>query len=173
MKSLLPDYNLLIAVIARLRMVFPRSRLLHTLRVPDESFSPQAWKRSVFIRVVDCGSSNAAELEINSLFNPVYDAEQYGFQLVASPRHADLLLITGPISRNMEEALLAAFHAMPEPRRVVTLGDDLADNSPFNKSYAVVPLPEEISAVRVAHIPGDPPAPLEILEALLRLDLMD
>lgn len=123
--------------------------------------------RSVAIRVVDCGSSNAVEQELNALFNPVYDAERFGFHLVASPRHADLLLISGPVTRNMHAALLAAFRAMPEPRRVITIGDDIGANSVFNRSYAVVSLPDEIANARIAHIPGDPPSPEEILQALL------
>ncbi len=139
------------------------------LALRDEN--PAGWRRSIFIRIVDCGSSNAAETEIAALFNPLYDAERFGLSLVASPRHADLLLISGPVTRNMQAALLDAFHAMPEPRRVVTLGDDLANNSTFHQSYAVVTLPDEISAVRIAHIPGNPPSPEEILEVLLTLEL--
>ena len=146
------------------------TRPLYT-QTPFAQVDPSDWKRSISIRVIDCGSSNAAEQEILSIFNPIYDAEQYGFHLVASPRHADVLLITGPITRNMHAALLDAFYAMPEPRKVVTLGDDIAGNSALNQSYAIVSLPEEIAAVHVAHIPGDPPTPEEILKVLLRLDL--
>ncbi len=126
--------------------------------------------RSVAIRVVDGGSSGDVEQEIQAIFNPVYDAERYGFHLVTSPRHADVLLVSGPLTRNMEAALLAAFDAMPEPRRVVTVGDEIAGQGIFRDSYAVVPLPEEIRAACVGHVPGDPPAPADILAVLLEMD---
>jgi Ni,Fe-hydrogenase III small subunit len=101
-----------------------------------------------------------------AIFNPVYDAEQYGFSLAASPRQADVLLVSGPLTRNMEAALLAGFEAMPDQRKVITIGDYFAGKNMFGDSYAVIPLPEEIVAARVAHIPGDPPSPAQILEAL-------
>ncbi len=126
--------------------------------------------RSVAIRVVDGGSSGETEQEILAIFNPVYDAERYGFHLVVSPRHADVLLVSGPLTRNMETALLAAFTAMPEPRRVVTIGDEIAGQGIFADSYAVVPLPEAILAARVGHVPGDPPSPDVILAALRNID---
>ncbi len=127
-------------------------------------------RKSLFIRQVDGGSSNAVEQEIAAIFNPVYDAERFGIQLVTSPRHADILLLTGPLTRNMRNAVLAAFHAMPIPRRVVTVGDGFDHRGVFDGSYAIVPLPDEITAARVAHIPGDPPTPLQILDVLLKLD---
>lgn len=125
--------------------------------------------RSIFIRHVDCGSCNAAEQEIAALFNAIYDLERFGFHLVASPRHADLLMLTGPLARNMRPALLEAFNAMPEPRRVITVGDAFGTDSLFAHSYAVVPLPEDILAARVAHIPGNPPSPEMMLQVLLTL----
>jgi Ni,Fe-hydrogenase III small subunit len=137
---------------------------------------PAAWQanpirgRSLAIRVVDCGSNGAAEQEMAAIFNPVYDAERFGLHLVTSPRHADVLLVSGPLARNMEAALLAALEAMPEPRRVVTIGDDLSDQSVFADTYGVIPLPPAVLAVRVAHIPGNPPAPAEILAALLAIN---
>jgi Ni,Fe-hydrogenase III small subunit len=136
---------------------------------------PGSWNRSekrgrsMAIRVVDCGSSGAAEQEILALFGPVYDAERFGFSLTASPRHADILLVSGPLTRNMETALLATFEAMPEPRRVVTIGNDIIGQGIFGDSYAVIPLPEIIAAACVAHVPGDPPAPSEILSALRKI----
>ncbi len=90
--------------------------------------------RSIAIRVIDCGSSGAVEQEILAIFNPVYDAEQYGFQLAASPRHADVLLVSGPLTRSMEAALLATFEAMPDPRRVVTIGDAFTGQGIFGDS---------------------------------------
>jgi len=139
----------------------------HTLQVGSGRFSS---KRSVFIRAVDGGSSNGEELEIANLFNPVYDLSQYGFSLTASPRHADLLLISGPLTNGMLSSLVDAFRAMPEPRRVVTLGDAWGPESIFALSYAIVPLPGEILAARVAHIPGNPPSPRQMIEVLIHLD---
>jgi Ni,Fe-hydrogenase III small subunit len=127
-------------------------------------------RRSVGIRVVDCGSNYAAEQEILAMFNPVYDAERFGLYLVTSPRHADVLLVTGPLTRNMVAPLLAAFRAMPEPRRVVSVGDDCGSQGVYRGSYAVVPFPDEILAARVAHVPGDPPEPGQIIQALLEVD---
>jgi Ni,Fe-hydrogenase III small subunit len=154
-------------VFSRLAKIFFWTKAIYTETLPGERSQPKPG-RSVFIRVVDCGSSNAAEQEILAMFNPIYDAERLGFHLISSPRHADLLLVTGPVTLNMQAALIAAFRAMPEPRRVVTIGDDLGVNSVFNQSYAVVPLPDEIVAARVAHIPGDPPSPEQILQALMQ-----
>jgi Ni,Fe-hydrogenase III small subunit len=151
-------------VIRRLQQILPWRNPLHT--EDDHHITP----KSIFIRHVDAGSSNAIEQEITALFNPVYDVERFGFHLVASPRHADILLITGPFTRSMEAAALAAFHAMPEPRRVITAGDGFEEDSVFHSSYAVTPLPDEIAAVRVAHIPGDPPSPQQILDVLLSLE---
>jgi Ni,Fe-hydrogenase III small subunit len=159
-------FDLLSLVMHHINQLFPWQKPLFA-----ETSPAHAKRRSLFIRQVDCGSSNAAEQEILALFNPIYDAEQYGIHLVASPRQADLLLITGPITRNMVSALLATFYAMPEPRRVVTVGDDMDRNPIFWNSYAVVPLPAEICSVRLAHIPGDPPSPRKILEVLLNLDM--
>jgi Ni,Fe-hydrogenase III small subunit len=166
-RARIPKPSLFKTVLRRARKVFFWLKPTYTETLPGEN-TRQGSRRSVFIRVVDCGSSNAAEQEILAIFNPVYDAERLGFRLVASPRHADLLLVTGPITRNMQAALLAAFRAMPEPRRVITVGDDLGSTSIFNRSYAVVPLPEEVAAALIAHIPGDPPSPEQILQALIQ-----
>lgn len=127
--------------------------------------------RSVFIRHVDGGSCNGCELEIAALFNPIYDAERFGFHLVASPRHADVLLVTGPLTRSMEAALVGAFRAMPEPRCVVTVGDGFRAGTPFADSYTVVPLPVEMESAWQAHVMGDPPTPQAILSVLLALSL--
>jgi Ni,Fe-hydrogenase III small subunit len=140
---------------------------IHTLRVGSNQ---KHLKRSIFIRAVDGGSSNGEELEIANLFNPVYDLSQYGFSLTASPHHADLLLISGPITIGMLSSLVDAFRAMPEPRRVITLGDAWGPESIFASSYAVVALPSEIQAACVAHIPGNPPSPSQMIEVLINLD---
>jgi Ni,Fe-hydrogenase III small subunit len=125
---------------------------------------------SIFIRHLDAGSCNDCELEIAALSNPIYDFERFGFHVVASPRHADVLLVTGPFTRSMEAAALAAFRAMPEPRRVVTVGDGFRPDGLFGDSYAVLPLPEEMIPCWVVHVPGDPPSPHDLLEVLLTLE---
>lgn len=125
---------------------------------------------SVFVRHLDGGSCNDCELEIAALSNPIYDLERFGLHIVASPRHADVLLVTGPFTRSMEAAALAAFRAMPEPRRVVTAGDGFRPGGPWHGSYAVTALPQEMAPCWVAHVMGDPPAPAALLEALLALD---
>jgi len=149
-------------------------RLIRTLFLRPPAYTkPNAIprrRRSIAIRVVDCGSNNGVEQEIQAMFNPIYDAERYGLRLVTSPRHADVLLVTGPLTRNMERPLLAAFRAMPEPRRVVTVGDDVEGGGVYTGSYAIIPLPKEILAARAAHVPGDPPAPDQILQKLLEVD---
>ncbi|MEI6043440.1 MAG: hypothetical protein WCS37_03505 [Chloroflexota bacterium] len=144
------------------------TRELSSSGQPDHQWNGQS-KRSIFIRHVDGGSCNAAELEISAIFNPIYDVGRYGFHLVVSPRHADLLLLTGPLTANMETAVLETFRAMPEPRRVVTVGDGFDEDGPFQGSYAIRPLPAEILAFRVAHISGDPPSPAEMVDALLKI----
>jgi Ni,Fe-hydrogenase III small subunit len=122
------------------------------------------------MRHVDAGSCNDCELELTALCNPIYDLERFGLQFVASPRHADVLLISGPFTRSMREATLAAFNAMPAPRRVVTLGDALEPGALFQNSYAIAPLPDEILAARILHVPGNPPSPQQLLDALLTLE---
>ncbi len=122
--------------------------------------------RSLAIREVDAGSCNGCELEINALGNPYYNLEGLGIRFVASPRHADLLLVTGPVSRNMAMALKRTFDATPEPKLVVAVGDCACDGGVFGESYAscgrvssVIPVDVEVS--------GCPPEPLEILRGIL------
>ena len=92
---------------------------------------------SIQVRHVDAGSCNGCEIEIASAFGPVYDPERYGVRLVASPRHADVLLVTGPVTRNMVDPLLKAYEAMPSPKRVVALGDCARDCGVFAAAYGV------------------------------------
>lgn len=122
--------------------------------------------QALTIRQVDAGSCNGCELEIHALNNPYYNIEGLGIKFVASPRHADMLLVTGPVSRHMEEALRRTYDATPEPRLVVAVGDCGCSGGIFGESYA--------SCGRVAHVipvdaavPGCPPAPLEILRGIL------
>lgn len=120
------------------------------------------------IRHLDCGSCNACELELNALSNPVYDIEKYGIRFEASPRHADILAMTGPYTRSLDEAAKLTLAAMPVPR-IVTIGDCANGRGPFRKSYAVIDHPEEIRRAIICHIPGCPPSPLVLLEGLLKL----
>jgi Ni,Fe-hydrogenase III small subunit len=124
--------------------------------------------RSLAIREVDAGSCNGCELEINALNNPVYDIERFGLKFVASPRHADLLLVTGPVTWNMREALLRTYAATPDPKWVVALGDCAISCGAFAGSPAVVGPLVDILPVDL-HVPGCPPPPLDILRRLLSL----
>ncbi|TCH98005.1 NADH-quinone oxidoreductase subunit NuoB [Roseococcus sp. SYP-B2431] len=124
--------------------------------------------RSLAIRQVDAGSCNACELEINALQNVVHDLERFGLRFVASPRHADILLVTGPLTRNMAEALLRARAATPDPMWVVALGDCAVDGGVFKGSYAVLGGVEAALPVDLV-IPGCPPSPTQILEGLVAL----
>ena len=124
--------------------------------------------RALAIREIDPGSCNGCELEINALNNPVYDIERFGLKFVASPRHADVLLVTGPVTWNMREALLRTYDAAPEPKWVVALGDCAANCGVFAGSAAVVGPLADILPVDL-HVPGCPPAPIEIVRGLLAL----
>ena len=124
--------------------------------------------RSLSIRVVDAGSCNACELEINALANAFYDLERFGLRLVASPRHADVLMVTGPVTKNMHEALERTYRATPDPKWVVALGDCVADGGIFAGSYAVAGGVKDVVPVDL-HIKGCPPRPVEILQGLLAL----
>jgi Ni,Fe-hydrogenase III small subunit len=124
--------------------------------------------RSLSIREVDAGSCNGCELEIHALGNAYYDLERFGLRFVASPRHADLLLVTGPVTKNMRMALERTYAATPNPKWVVAVGDCARDGGCFAGSYAVVGGVSAVVPVDL-HIPGCPPPPLEILRGLLAL----
>src|SRR4249920_1887597 len=124
--------------------------------------------RSLSIREVDAGSCNGCELEIHALGNAYYDLERFGLHFVASPRHADVLMVTGPVTRNMREALERTYHATPNPKWVVAIGDCARDGGCFAGSYAVVGGVSEVIPVDL-HIPGCPPAPTAMLQGLLAL----
>ena len=124
--------------------------------------------RSLSIREVDAGSCNGCELEIHALNNAVYDLERFGIRFVASPRHADVLLVTGPVTANMREALLRTYHATPDPKWVVAVGDCAADGGCFAGSYAVIGGIDQVVPVDL-HIRGCPPSPVRLLEGLLAL----
>ena len=122
--------------------------------------------RSLAIRQVDAGSCNACELEISGLTGPHYDLERFGLHFVASPRHADCLLVTGPVTRNMAEALRRTWEATPDPKLVIAVGDCARDGGIFRGSYAVVGGVGDIVPVD-AVIPGCPPTPPAILAGIL------
>jgi Ni,Fe-hydrogenase III small subunit len=124
--------------------------------------------RSLRIRELDAGSCNGCELEIHAVNGPIYDLERFGIQFVASPRHADVLLVTGPVSLNMVEALQRTYAAMPAPKWVVAMGDCAADGGCFAGSYAVLGGVHHLLPVDLS-IPGCPPAPMKLLSGLLAL----
>jgi Ni,Fe-hydrogenase III small subunit len=124
--------------------------------------------RSLSIREVDAGSCNGCELEIHALNNAFYDLERFGLRFVASPRHADVLLVTGPVTRNMREALARTYDATPDPKWVVAVGDCALDGGLFSGSYAVVGGVSAVVPVDL-HIPGCPPRPTQLLKGLLSL----
>src|SRR6202035_2290546 len=124
--------------------------------------------KSLSIREVDAGSCNGCELEIHALNNAYYDVERFGLRFVASPRHADVLIVTGPVTKNMREALERTYHAVPNPKWVVAIGDCARDGGCFAGSYAVVGGVSEVLPVDL-HIPGCPPTPTVMLKGLLAL----
>jgi len=150
--------------------------------LPDISLSPEAedigqelkktifslYGRSLHLREVDTGSCGACESEIAALSNPIYDIQRFGIDFVASPRHADALVVTGAFSRNMALALKKTYDAMPGPKFVITVGDCASDGGEFGASYYRAPqgIREAVGGV-VLHIPGCPPSPAQILSAIL------
>lgn len=124
--------------------------------------------RSLRIRQVDAGSCNACEWECTALINPIYDIQRFGIDFVASPRHADMLLVTGPVSRQMELALKKTYDATPKPRLVVACGDCAIDGGIYKGSYAVTNGVANVIPVD-SLIPGCPPSPMALISGLLQL----
>lgn len=124
--------------------------------------------RSLSIRHVDAGSCNGCELEIHALSNAFYDLERFGLRFVASPRHADVLMVTGPVTENMRQALLRTYDAAPDPKWVVALGTCAVDGGLFADSYAVAGGVKDVVPVDL-HIRGCPPSPTQILKGLISL----
>ncbi|NJO34179.1 MAG: NADH-quinone oxidoreductase subunit B family protein [Rhodospirillales bacterium] len=124
--------------------------------------------RSLSIREVDAGSCNGCELEIHALSNAFYDLERFGLRFVASPRHADVLLVTGPVTKNMREALERTYDATPSPKWVIAIGDCAINCGVFAESYACAGPVSAVIPVDLS-IPGCPPAPVDILRGLLAL----
>ena len=124
--------------------------------------------RSLSIREVDAGSCNGCELEIHALSNAYYDVERFGIRFVASPRHADVLLVTGPVTKNMREALLRTYDAMPAPKWVIAVGDCAACGGLYARSYACEGGAAAVLPIDL-RIAGCPPSPSQLLEGLLAL----
>lgn len=122
--------------------------------------------RSLRIRHVDAGSTNAEEYELTALGNAYYDVERFGISFVASPRHADILTVSGPVTRNMEHALKTAYEMTPEPRIVIAVGDGAITGGVWKDSYAIAGAVKDIIPVD-AVIAGDPPSPTQLLKGLL------
>ena len=146
----------------------PDEAALRRLAEAVEGAARRRLGRSLSIRAVDAGSCNDTELEIHALNNAFYDLERFGIHFVASPRHADVLLVTGPVTRNMRPALERTWNAMPDPKWLVAAGDDASDGGVFAGSYACEGGVGAVLPVDLA-IPGDPPSPTALLEGLLAL----
>lgn len=133
-----------------------------------ESKVKDLFRGSLAIREVDAGSDNSFEQELTALANPYYDVERFGIHFVASPRHADMLMVTGPVSRNMATALKKAYEATPDPKIVVAVGDPAINGGIFKGSYAILDGVHKVIPVDF-QIPGDPPSPKIVLQYLLQI----
>ncbi len=160
------------AVSERSSLVLRRNVPLPQLKLQLRDEARKVLGRSLAIREVDAGSCNGCEVEVNSLSNPMYDLERFGIKIVASPRHADMLLVTGPVTRNMLPALMKTYNATPEPRLVAAMGTCAISGGPFGGTFAAGNGVAEALPVDI-YIPGCPPHPrtvvLALLEALGRL----
>jgi len=143
-------------------------RVENTLRIEEalQSRILEVLGRALCIRAIDAGSCNGCELEIHALNNPLYNIERLGIRFVASPRHADLLLITGPVAKNMEAAVRRTYDATPDPKLVVAVGDCGCTGGIFGESYASCGRVSNVIPVDVA-VPGCPPSPRQILRGIL------
>ena len=165
-------YRLLRKIVTTPKLIIPEQELLSldtaVLGEKIEASVKKLFRGSLAIREVAAGSSNAEEQELTALGNVYYDVERFGIHFVASPRHADMLFVTGPVSRNMAEGLRHTYDAMPTPRFVVAIGDGAIDGGIYRDSYAIHNSVEEIIPVDFK-IPGDPPSPKVVLASLLRI----
>lgn len=146
----------------------PEDAALAEVGAALEAQARRLFGRSITIREVDAGSCNGCELEIHALSNAVYDVERFGIRFAASPRHADVLLVTGPVTKNMKVALERTYAATPNPKWVVAVGDCACGCGIFAESYATVGSVEAVLPVDL-HIKGCPPRPIELVKGLLAL----
>ncbi len=146
----------------------PDDAMLAELGRALEKSAREKLGRSLSIREVDAGSCNGCELEIHALSNAYYDLERFGLRFVASPRHADVLMVTGPVTKNMREALERTYNAAPDPKWVVAVGDCACNGGVFAESYACVGPVSKVVPVDL-HIPGCPPDPVTLLKGLIAL----
>jgi Ni,Fe-hydrogenase III small subunit len=153
---------------ARVTEDIPRCRDFEAAGIRLKKQINSIFGRSLAIRELDSGSDNAAEIEMNNLSAPYYDIERFGVSFVASPRHADVLAITGAVTRNMEIAVRKTYEAMPNPKLVIAIGDDACNGGIFKNTYAVLGGAEKAIPVDLK-IPGNPPSPLAIINGLLCL----
>lgn len=137
-------------------------------KAPEPSALGTSFSGSVQVRHVDAGSCNGCEIELGSAFGPVYDAERYGARLVASPRHADVVLVTGVVTHNMAEPLRKTVDATPRPRLVIAVGDCARNCGAFAGGYGVAGAADDLVAVDL-EVPGCPPEPDQIVTALRRV----
>jgi Ni,Fe-hydrogenase III small subunit len=150
------------------RIKAPKDDELEQLGLEIKRYIDHKFAGSIAIREVDAGSCNGCELEIHALNNPYYDVERFGIHFVASPRHADVLLVTGPVSRHMQTALLRTYQATPDPKWVIAVGDCAACGGEFGVSYASCGAVSNVIPVDLV-IPGCPPTPLVLMKGLLGL----
>ena len=161
-------------IIKHIPRMFMNGQLFTDAHITDPSTqkpSKQRWSnRSLWIRHLDCGSCNGCELELTALENPVYDAQHLGIQFKASPRHADVVAMTGPFTRNLAEAAKLTVEAMPV-QRIVLIGDCAINKGIYQGSYALTERPAEVEDAIIARVPGCPPTPQDMLDALCQLQL--
>ncbi|WGS87442.1 NADH-quinone oxidoreductase subunit B family protein [Methylomonas sp. UP202] len=150
------------------RVSVPKDAELEALGIEIKRHVDRKFSGSIAIRQVDAGSCNGCELEIHALNNPYYDIERFGIHFVASPRHADVLLVTGPVSRHMQTALIRTYQATPDPKWVVAVGDCATCGGEFGVSYASCGAVANVIPVD-ATIPGCPPTPMALMQGLLAL----
>lgn len=138
-------------------------------RSKDAQTQHHSFKQSWHIRHLDCGSCNGCDWEMSALLNPIYDLQQYGFDFVASPRHADLLMCTGSMTSQLLQAATTTYEATPHPKQVIAVGDCAIHGNVFRDAYATNGGVGKVLPVQV-EIPGCPPSPEEILKVLIRLE---
>jgi len=143
-----------------------KDHLVELLARQIDEYTRKLLGRSLHIREVDAGSCNGCEIEITGLTSPYYDLERFGLHFVASPRHADCLLVTGPVTRNMAEPLRLTYEATPDPKIVIAVGDCARNCGVFQGSYAVLGSVDKVIPVDV-FVPGCPPEPADILRGIL------